>query len=92
MATVVHWDDRSPPAVYIGRGTPYGNPYHIGRDGDRAEVIAKFETYFKERLQTDPQFWFQVRSLSGQELACHCKPMDCHGDIIAAYLEHRFGA
>jgi hypothetical protein len=30
-------------AVYIGRGSKWGNPFRIGRDGDRAAVIAKYE-------------------------------------------------
>ena len=28
-------------AVYIGRGSKWGNPFRIGPDGDRAAVIAK---------------------------------------------------
>lgn len=28
-------------AVYIGRGSKWGNPFRLGRDGDRATVIAK---------------------------------------------------
>ena len=28
-------------AVYIGRPSRWGNPFVIGRDGDRATVIAK---------------------------------------------------
>lgn len=27
-------------AVYIGRGSKWGNPFRIGHDGDRATVIA----------------------------------------------------
>lgn len=30
-------------AVYIGRGSKWGNPVRIGPDGDRATVIAKHE-------------------------------------------------
>ena len=30
-------------AVYIGRGSKWGNPFRIGPDGDRAAVIAKYE-------------------------------------------------
>lgn len=30
-------------AVYIGRGSKWGNPFVIGRHGTRAEVIAKYE-------------------------------------------------
>ncbi len=88
MATVVHWNDRGPNAVLIDRTTPFGNPFSIG---DRATKIAKFKVYFVRRLQKDPEFWYAVQQLSGRELACHCKPMDCHGDVIAAYLKARYG-
>ncbi len=27
--------------VYIGRGSKWGNPFHIGKDGNRKEVIDK---------------------------------------------------
>ena len=30
-------------AVYIGRGSKWDNPFRIGRDGERATVIAKYE-------------------------------------------------
>lgn len=93
--TVVHWNDRQRERPYhtilIDRTTPFGNPFVIGKDGDRAEVLAKFEAYFEQRLQDDPAFWYAVQRLIGHELACHCKPMDCHGDIIAAYLRRRYG-
>ncbi|GEM_PF-3616899 len=29
-------------AVYIGRGSKWGNPFRIGQDGDRVTVIAKY--------------------------------------------------
>ncbi len=31
-------------AVYIGRGSKWGNPFRIGADGNRAAVIAKHES------------------------------------------------
>jgi hypothetical protein len=33
--------------IYIGRGTKYGNPFKIGRDGTREEVIQKYEEYIR---------------------------------------------
>jgi hypothetical protein len=35
-------------AVYIGRGSKWGNPFRIDPDGDRAAVIAKFERWFAD--------------------------------------------
>ena len=31
--------------VYIGRGSKWGNPFIIGRDGNRKEVIDKYREY-----------------------------------------------
>ena len=41
-------------AVYIGRGSNWGNPYVIGRDGSRALVIARFRAYAERRLLENP--------------------------------------
>lgn len=66
-------------AVYIGRGSSYGNPFVIGKDGDRAEVIQKFKTY----LLADEKLLALVKSeLKGKHLLCFCKPNACHGDVI----------
>lgn len=66
-------------AIYIGRGTPYGNPYRIGVDGTRSEVINKFKAYALKRLRTEPDWLSQI---AGKDLICHCVPEDCHGDVI----------
>jgi hypothetical protein len=34
--------------VYIGRGSKWGNPFKIGREGDRAEVIAIYERHVRD--------------------------------------------
>jgi hypothetical protein len=36
-------------AVYIGRGSKWGNPFRIGPDGDRAAVIAKYERWLADQ-------------------------------------------
>lgn len=53
--------------VYIGRGSPFGNPFQIGRDGDRKQVIEKYRVYFIKRL-TDPKFRDKVMELKGKIL------------------------
>lgn len=73
--------------VYIGRGTPFGNPYVIGRDGTREEVIAKYKAYFYDRIKHDKNFLRQVMALKNKVLGCHCKPLACHGDVIKEFLE-----
>jgi hypothetical protein len=61
-------------AKYIGRGTPYGNPFVIGQHGNRDEVCNRFEA---EVLPT-----LDVSALRGCDLLCFCAPARCHGDSI----------
>lgn len=63
--------------VYIGRGTPYGNVFVIGKDGDRDEVCDKFERMVEKNRKLKRKF---IIELSGKNLLCHCKPLRCHGD------------
>jgi hypothetical protein len=66
-------------AVYIGRGSPYGNPFVIGKHGTRDEVCDKY----KEYLLSNPQLINKVKTeLVGKDLICFCAPKRCHGDIL----------
>lgn len=68
-------------AVYIGRGSPWGNPFVIGRDGDRDTVCDRFENEILPTLDLEP--------LEGKDLVCWCKPARCHGDAILKALDAR---
>jgi hypothetical protein len=72
--------------VYIGRPSPAGNPFVIGRGGSRSEVVEKYRAYFYHRLETDSEFRTYIHSLKDKALGCYCAPLDCHGHIIADYL------
>ncbi len=65
-------------AVYIGRGSKWGNPFVIGRDGDRATVIAKYARY----LRTRHDLLRALDELRGKDLVCFCAPQACHGDLL----------
>ena len=66
-------------AVYIGRGSPYGNPFVIGRDGDRDEVIRKYAEWVRKQ----PELMEMIKiELAGRDLKCFCAPNACHGDIL----------
>lgn len=73
--------------VRIDRLSQFGNPYHIGKDGDRSEVIRKYRRYFYRRLRRDKKFKWAVQDLKGLTLACWCTPKPCHGDVIIEYLD-----
>lgn len=78
MATVVHCK-KSKYDVYIGRPSKWGNPYTIGKDGTREQVIDKYRDWIK----TQPFLLGAVHELKGQRLACWCAPQPCHGDVLA---------
>jgi hypothetical protein len=79
---------KEPFDVYIGRpgkgqSGEFGNPY---KGMPKQEAIALFRKYFYKRLKDDPIFNRRVRSLKGKRLGCFCAPKNCHGDVIAEYL------
>lgn len=46
ITRVVNIDRNENYDVYIGRGSDWGNPYALGIDGDRDEVIGKYQYDF----------------------------------------------
>lgn len=67
--------------IYIGRPTKWGNPFSIGKDGTREEVIKKYENY----LLGNTDLMNSLHELKNKTLGCWCKPKDCHGDILLKY-------
>lgn len=65
--------------MYIGRGSPWGNPYVIGKDGNRTEVIARYRKYAVMMLSENPHW---LNRLRGKDLVCFCAPLACHGDVL----------
>lgn len=66
-------------AVYVGRPTKFGNPFEIGVDGTRSEVIRKYKAW----LRTQPELIAAIRKeLAGKDLVCWCAPKACHADVI----------
>jgi hypothetical protein len=74
---VVHCK-REPYDVYIGRPSKWGNPFSIGKNGTREEVITKY----KEWIVKQPQLMADLKELKGKTLGCWCYPKPCHGDIL----------
>lgn len=80
--TVVHlkrdeYDER------IDRATVWGNPYVLGHDGTREEVIEKYRSWVLTSSDR-PAVWVRehVHELRGKRLGCWCAPLACHGDVL----------
>jgi hypothetical protein len=85
------WNKRDPncpkDAIYVGRPSKWGNPFPIGKQGNRADVIRQYKDYLAVKMdlkQLDPE------ALRGKDLVCWChnwdgqgkNPLYCHADIL----------
>lgn len=94
-----------PNNYYIGRGSILGNPYTHIKDKktlalyvvkDRDEAISKYSSYYdvmygsnKEFTKTIDEIYEKYKNGETIYLECYCKPLPCHGDIIAQKLQQR---
>ena len=81
--------------LYVGRGgivfidgerypkenSPFCNPFRIGRDGTREDVLRKYREHITSRPELITAF---LEASRGKKcLCCWCKPDACHADILA---------
>jgi hypothetical protein len=64
--------------VYVGRPSKWENPFVIGRDGTRDEVIAKY----RARIARRPALMTALHELRGKHLVCWCAPERCHAEVL----------
>ncbi len=92
MTTVVNKHHGVPYNVYIGRPSPFGNPFtHMAgysaakyRCTTREESIEKFREWFLAQPDLVER---ARRDLKGKVLACWCAPLPCHGHVIAEIID-----
>lgn len=66
------------PKINVMRPGPWGNPFHIGRDGSREAVCLKFENWLKEQYE----LLAERHRLRGHDLLCICQEGEpCHGNV-----------
>lgn len=80
-----HFPDGVPsPSIYIGRGTPLGNPFTVKEWGELA--LPKYREWLWEKLnEQDSAVLGAFAEITVEhKLVCSCKPRPCHGDVIVA--------
>lgn len=85
MTRVVHVK-HSAYDIYIGRPSKWGNPFQIGKDGTREEVIAKYEQW----IASNPALMNDLHELKDKTLGCWCRPQKCHGDVLVKLVNDKF--
>ena len=94
MTTVVNLKS-APFDVYIGRANPrrglkaskWQNPFVVGRDGTRDEVVEKF----RQHLLSSAELLAAIPELKGKTLGCWCAPLACHGEVLAELADKANG-
>ena len=90
--------------VYIGRAgvvfiegsrfpkttSNFANPYKIGKDGTRDEVIQKYKTYITEKLKNDISLQRELIGMKGKNLGCWCFPEPCHGNVLLKLIDEYY--
>lgn len=73
--------------IYIGHGSPLGNPFSKETYG-RLEAIRLYHEHYLPAMRRDGRISDEyLRSLKGKRLGCHCKPQPCHGDKLAELID-----
>lgn len=83
------WHPKDLKYIRIDRGTIYGNPYviSIAKNISREKAISEYEKYLRILIKTKKICIKELMRLDGETLACWCKPLPCHGDVIIKILE-----
>jgi hypothetical protein len=81
----------------VDRTTMWGNPFVEGRDGDRAEVVARFGRLIAGDCASEAEQAWRARALAhrgelkGKNLACWCalpregEPDTCHAAVLLRF-------
>ena len=92
----------TPYDIYIGRGSPLGNPYsHMDNTkaehkvATREEAIQKYGEWLERARVNNPLingYLDKITNLAKDVdvyLVCFCKPQSCHGDVIKKLVDER---
>ena len=87
--TIVNRRNGRVPGVYVGRPAVLGNPYVIGPDGSRHDVVDKYRAWLREQYRHDGAVRRALRQLAMRYLTdgaltliCWCAPQPCHAEVI----------
>ena len=85
---LLEWARKTDCFVRIDRNTEWGNPFEMGKDGDRDTVCNSYEIFFPRKFSLHNR----LDELKGKVLGCWCYPARCHGMYLAAKVEEVDGS
>ena len=73
-------------AIFIGRGTKWGNPFKVSEDLDARGSVRRYFSYLDQSIQMGG---LNPKELKGKTLVCWCgdwqfgePEIDCHGVLL----------
>lgn len=69
-----HHGNTPKSAIYVGRGSPWGNPFVMTSNSMRDVVCDRFECEILPGLD--------LTALRNKDLVCYCAPRRCHADAL----------
>lgn len=90
-------NDQNFLCIYIGRGSPLGNPFVMSNEQERDRVCDLYEGWIEKKAteKGSPQRKEikRLREVSRRGfrilLQCYCSPKRCHGDTIKRLIERK---
>jgi hypothetical protein len=70
--------------VRADRFSDWGNPFEMGKDGNRSEVCDNYENHY---LPFKPSILKKINDLKGRALGCWCAPERCHCDTLIKLIK-----
>lgn len=68
---------------YPKKDSIFANPYKIGKNGTREQVIEQYREYMENNIQKNRAYYLdELSKLKGKNLGCWCHPELCHGDVL----------
>lgn len=73
---------------YPKKDSIFANPYKIGKNIDREQVLDLYRKFMEENIQQNKIYYVnELSKLKGKKLGCWCHPEPCHGDILLGLIE-----
>jgi hypothetical protein len=77
---ILNWANSKGLYERVDRFTEWGNPFELGKDGNRDEVCDAYELHY---FPYKKSLHHKIDNLKGKVLGCHCHPQRCHGHFLS---------
>lgn len=85
LATI-KWAEDNNKFIRVDRFSDWGNPFEIGKDGDRDAVCNNYKNHF---IPYKPSLTKKIYELKGMALGCWCAPLSCHADHLKTLADEK---